>query len=397
MDTLTHHREEPTPLTVPSSASFSAEHGIGSLDGLEAFEREAAIAMNRDTLRQEFSLLMAGDQGKLICALSEAYRDRYTAIGKFLYAININRHGRMHQLEVTLWARAIGRAFRKGEDDAELGELQLNAMSFGALGHDARYEPDAHPSGARLSKREVDYHAPRGGRMVAQLLGDHRFDTQMEAEDNCPVRELPDEPPQTVIEQVRAFTANWTPEQREVAIRSAWHHSNGSGYRRDVPLAAKLARFADKLDMRNRVDMDKVTPDIRETDSTYVHRLVPGSITDMQIAIDKGTRTFNVIYTVDLSIMGGIVKGGYTADEFEKNFQAAYSTAMQRGAEVAQSLFEHDAGEALDPDADWMRVTLRFVGPDGEVVEERVLPYKAMKEGESGHHAHAAPAPGQTA
>jgi hypothetical protein len=347
------------------------DHNAPSPPTVDTETAKDTTVIGTHDIHREIQLLVHGQAGPVIRELFEHFRNRYHRIQQFLREANINRHGPAHQARVVGIALAIARAFQR-PDDAELSDAKLLAAAIPAFGHDLGYEPTAHPMPDRVEKETVDYHPVRAARMWAEILGDHRFDTTLEQlESHYHIDPtLDDVPSEKLLKNVREFTSDWSDELREISIRSPWHHSNGSDYDRTKPLVDKLIRLADKIEMRNRVDIERLKPGIQEEfPKTYVHQTVPACITNMNIEIDR--QRFTIVYDVDTR--GVAVRlGKYSEDDFLHEFDRAYKKAMHRGAEVVQSLFEHRSGIPLDDEHPCLTITFRF--PNGREEVKRYAP-----------------------
>ncbi len=345
----------------------------GSYEWFDTAEEEREVAqtvkhiheITETQLRRAFREHVLGpDIREDVCFIFQNYfRAKFARNQDFLREQQINRHGYDHQRHVVAIANSIARAFRPdGADETdELSDDRLRAALIFGLIHDAGYEPAAHPKAngePTVTKKTLDYHPVRGARIAQHLLDYFDMDEELRAMDFCPMPELEELPPPAVIDRAQKVTRNWTPEQKRIAIESILFHSNGSEYDGDVSLSAKLIRLADKLDMHNRVVTEHITPDVRDRDPMYFHRLVPSSIKDMDIKVNHHDGSFQVDYHVEIEDLAHDLNGGYTNEQFVADFRSAYDKSMGIAAEVVKSLREYRTGSELPEDADYLRVNL---------------------------------------
>lgn len=322
----------------------------------------------------------------------------------------INRHHIGHLLTDGAWTLQLFEEFRT-ENDEELTPEMAEAATLGALIHDIEYRPelteevmDRSQKPEVIAKKLLDFHPARSARRVAQLLCDDRFTIELEGIERMHMIDFFGRNELTMLEEwdpafvaaIREHTKDWTPEQKETAIRSVLYHSNGSeGYDSSVPLTWKVLRLVDKLEMHRRVFPSHLPPNLRDIDPLPEHRIFPASVNwrdprgGMWMDCDLEAETFTVNYAVspDTPGPGGVALSahlaeGLTDDDIEQAFDDAYGgKAMKIAAEVACSLLEHKKGSSLQNAEPFVvrlhfreRVVERFYSHPGRASSSRAHP-----------------------
>ncbi len=237
-------------------------------------------------------------------------------IRNLLKEARINRHTYEHQFRVAGTAMAMGRALK-------LSDKEREALGVAATMHDMGYKVPEGKTPATMVKADFDDHAANGAAMFLDLMEHPQF---------------------------KEYFQTWTPEQRRIGELAIRYHNNvysaaaTDEYERHshaIPLASKLVRLADKMDIRReRVYPEHLATALQERSPE--HRLVPASIVDAAVIMKPADRTVGLRYTVNRKQVEAI-HGPYPTERLIADFTKAYKKSMMAVAEVTEAAYHRPA------------------------------------------------------